>query len=452
MIGGTCLCVYARHSKRGRSLLQSSERTGRAVASDEFYSDLESFSDFGSVGELNGYLAVPDDWYVLAADIVRSGDAIAQGRYKEVNMIGAAVIAAVLNRLGRDRIPFAFGGDGAMLLVPEKDVQAGRVALAGVVGLARQVMELDLRAAAIPVTHLRARGSDIRVRKYRLSPGNHLAMFIGDGLERADRILKDPEAVRPFAVTSPDAPLPPLDGLSCRWEPLQAVNGSIASLIIKPAGGKTLPEIMGMLADVLGFNPLDETAGSAIAENRRLRFRFPPRGLGTEVRLVFSKDRLRGLMKGYVEGVLFLWGYLTGLRVGPFHPKRYMKELSLNTDHRKVGDSLQLVLDLTQAQLTNVRERLSAAYEAGHLVYGLHVSREALMTCFVEDIGNSRHIHFVDGADGGLSLAAAEFKKRQAGHATAISENYSKSRLNGFRFRCLSAEPRTRNLKHFEFN
>ncbi|WP_428672474.1 DUF3095 family protein, partial [Roseibium sp.] len=206
------------------------------MSADNFYSELPSFSDFSSVSALADYRPVPDDWYVLAADIVRSQDAVAAGRYKEVNMVGAAVIAAVLNRLGSDRIPFVFGGDGAMLVVPAGDVVAGREVLAGVVDLARQVMELELRAAVIPLAHIREQGGDIRVRKYRLSSGNHLAMIMGDGLAIADRILKDPEAVKPFALTDREAALPPLDGLSCRWEPLPARNGYIASLIIKPTG------------------------------------------------------------------------------------------------------------------------------------------------------------------------------------------------------------------------
>jgi len=384
------------------------------VSVDDFYSELPSFSDFSTVGVLDEYRPVPDNWYVLAADIVRSTDAVAAGRYKEVNMVGAAVIAAVLNRIGQDRVPFVFGGDGAMLVVSEHDVEAARDALAGVVDLARQVMELELRAAAIPLAHLRKLGGDVRLRKYQLSPGNHLAMILGDGLAIADRILKDPEEVAPFAISVNDTTLPPLDGLSCRWEPLPAREGRIASLILKPAGNKTLPSVMEDIATQLGFNPLLDDKRTRLADESRLRFRFPPRGLRREVLLGSAQNHLRGWTQSVIECVVFVISYSTGWRIGPFDPKRYLKELSLNTDHRKVGDSLQLVLDLTPDQLSAVESHLGTAYAAGELVYGMHVSDTALMTCFVEDIGNSRHIHFVDGADGGLSMAAAEFKQRQS--------------------------------------
>ncbi|MHA7774092.1 DUF3095 domain-containing protein [Roseibium sp. M-1] len=384
------------------------------MSEDDFYRELPSFSDFSAVTALEDYRPVPDDWYVLAADIVRSSDAIASGRYKEVNMVGAAVIAAVLNRIGRDRVPFVFGGDGAMLVVPEHDVDAARDALAGVVDLARQVMELELRAAAIPVRHLRDIGGDVRLRKYRLSPGNHLAMILGNGLALADRILKDPEAVRSFAIVSERSALPPLDGLSCRWEPLPARNGHIVSLILKPTGQKPMQDLMRDMAAKLGFNPLTDEAATRLADKSRLRFRFPPSGLRYEVDLGFAGKRLRGWLQSLAESVFFVISYYSGWRIGPFDPKKYFKELSLNTDHRKVGDSMQLVLDLTPQQLAAVEDYLVAAYEAGEVAYGVHVSASALMTCFVEDIANSRHIHFVDGADGGLSMAAAELKSREA--------------------------------------
>jgi hypothetical protein len=391
------------------------------VSADDFYSELPSFSDFSMVGVLDEYRPVPDDWVVLAADIVRSTDAVAEGRYKEVNMVGASVIAAVLNRVGRDRAPFVFGGDGAMLVVPAQDVQAACDALAGVVDLSRQVMELELRAAAIPVSYLRQQGGDVRVRKYQLSPGNHLAMILGDGLAIADRILKDPKEAAAFAVSVGDPELPPLEGLSCRWEPLPAREGHIVSLILKPAGRKTLPAVMDDIASRLGYNPLADDKRSRLADKSRLRFRFPPTGLRYEVLLGAANNRLRGWAKSVIECVVFVIANSTGWRIGPFDPKRYFEELSLNTDHRKIGDSLQLVLDLTPEQLSAVKSHLEAAYAAGELVFGMHVSETALMTCFVEDIGNSRHIHFVDGADGGLSMAAAEFKERRASLENAAS-------------------------------
>ena len=48
------------------------------------------------------------------------------------------------------------------------------------------------------------------------------------------------------------------------------------------------------------------------------------------------------------------------------------------------------------------------------LVYGAHVADRAQMTCLVFDY-SGRHLHFIDGANGGLSMAAKALKERVAG-------------------------------------
>jgi len=40
-----------------------------------------------------------------------------------------------------------------------------------------------------------------------------------------------------------------------------------------------------------------------------------------------------------------------------------------------------------------------------------HVSKESIITCYIEN-RNSKHIHFVDGADGGYTEAAKAFKAK----------------------------------------
>lgn len=385
------------------------------IPGDDFYKDLPSFSKLSAIGELDGYEPVPDDWVVLAADIVRSGAAVAEGRYKQVNLIGAAVISAVLNRLGRDRIPFIFGGDGAMLLVPGGDARIGAEALAGVARLAADQVALELRHAAIPVAHLRAQGADIRLRKYALSPDNYLAMAVGGGIDLADRILKDPVLRAPFDFTGAIEREPALDGLSCRWEPVPSRKGRMVSLILKPAGNATLREILAGMEAAIGFDPLSEAPEDRLVQRSNLRFRFPPTELGLEIRLSGAvKGRLKAAAHAIFESVAFLFGTATGLRLGPFQPERYLDELTRNTDHRKLDDSLRLVLDLTAEQLDRLRARLDEAFDAGRLVFGLHVADAALMTCFVTDMAHGGHIHFIDGADGGLSMAGADFKARLA--------------------------------------
>jgi hypothetical protein len=53
-----------------------------------FYDDMMTFDDFAEVANLDHYVTAPNHWFVVIADIKDSTTAIAEGRYKEVNMIG----------------------------------------------------------------------------------------------------------------------------------------------------------------------------------------------------------------------------------------------------------------------------------------------------------------------------------------------------------------------------
>src|ERR1700716_3511210 len=104
------------------------------------------------------YSPLPDGWSVGVADIVESTQAIAQARYKAVNMAGAAVIAAVTNALEGREFPFVFGGDGASFAVSPDDLELAREALAATAAWVKDDLNLMMRVALVPVTKVRAQG------------------------------------------------------------------------------------------------------------------------------------------------------------------------------------------------------------------------------------------------------------------------------------------------------
>src|SRR5438309_5033673 len=87
----------------------------------DFYASIPVFDSFADVVKPSSYRPVPDDWTVGFADVIGSTKAIADGRYKAVNMVGAGVIAAVANALQRRPFAFVFGGDGASFAVSAAD-------------------------------------------------------------------------------------------------------------------------------------------------------------------------------------------------------------------------------------------------------------------------------------------------------------------------------------------
>lgn len=79
----------------------------------KFYDDLPHHDSFETLVDARNYSPLPDDWVVGTSDIVSSTKAISAGKYKTVNMIGAAVISAQINAAAGRALPYIFGGDGA---------------------------------------------------------------------------------------------------------------------------------------------------------------------------------------------------------------------------------------------------------------------------------------------------------------------------------------------------
>src|SRR5437868_14456619 len=202
--------------------------------SDPFYSGIPVFRGFSSLMDPALYSSLPADWSIGVADIVESTKAIAQARYKAVNMAGAAVIAAVTNALDGREFPFVFGGDGASFAVSPHDLERAREALAATATWVLEDLDLLMRVALVPVAAVRAQGLDVRVARFGPSSNLSYAMFSGGGLGWAEAAMKRGE----FAVAAaPPGEQPDLSGLSCRFEEIPAVRGLILSVLVVPANG-----------------------------------------------------------------------------------------------------------------------------------------------------------------------------------------------------------------------
>ncbi|PJF22060.1 MAG: hypothetical protein CUN56_07935, partial [Phototrophicales bacterium] len=81
------------------------------------------------------------------------------------------------------------------------------------------------------------------------------------------------------------------------------------------------------------------------------------------------------------------------------------------TDHEKFDDTLRMTISGTKQQRQRLEEKLNQLYQQKRLVYGIHASQRALVTCIVFDYFG-RQVHFVDGEDGGYTLAARQMKER----------------------------------------
>ena len=378
--------------------------------SDTFYGRIPVFRGFSSLMDPALYSALPDDWSIGVADIVESTKAIAEARYKAVNMAGASVIAAVANALEGREFPFVFGGDGASFAVSPEDLARTRDALAATAIWVEESLNLMMRVALVPVAAIRAQGLDVRVARFGPSPNLSYAMFSGGGLGWAETAMKRGEFAVPAAVpgTQPD-----LTGLSCRFEEIPSARGLILSVLVVPARGADPLAFRKLIEDVITLVERSPDAGRPVPPGGP-PLRWPPAGADFEARAA----RGGSLLKRRAAVLTFtLFAYLImrfGISVGGFVPKTYVRQVVENSDFRKYDDGLRMILDCTLELEAALTRRLTLAASAGVVRYGLHRQDAAMMTCFTPSALRSDHVHFIDGARGGYASAATALKAMAA--------------------------------------
>jgi Protein of unknown function (DUF3095) len=372
----------------------------------DFYGSIPVFRGFASLMDPGLYLPLPDDWSIGVADIVESTKAIAQARYKVVNMAGAAVIASVTNALGGREFPFVFGGDGASFAVGPDDFDRAREALAATAIWVKDELDLVMRVALVPVVAVRAQGLDIRVARFGPSPNLSYAMFSGGGLGWAETAMKRGE----FAVlAAPSGTQPDLTGLSCRFQEIPSVRGLILSVLVVPARDADPLAFRKLIEDIVVLVERSPDSGRPVPPGGP-PLRWPPAGADLEARAArggsLFRRRAYVLARTLVAYVIMRFG----INVGGFVPKAYVAQVVENSDFRKYDDGLRMILDCTAELERALIQRLATAAAAGIVRYGLHRQDAAMMTCFTPSALRSDHVHFIDGARGGYASAATALK------------------------------------------
>ena len=378
-----------------------------------FFEALTPFQHTRDSFDSRYYRPAPGDWLLAVTDVESSTRAVEAGRYQLVNLAGAAGIAAVRNVCDGETIPFLFGGDGAVLLIPPAHAAAARAALAQTIAFVRQTYQLTLRAGAMQVGDIRRRGREVLVARYEPTSGNSFGLFLGGGVQLVEAVIKGRDASTPASVIA-IAPgtgdsAPDLSGLSCRWSPLKSTRGKMVALIL--SGAADLREAHDQVLAMAD----PEGSGARAVRLENLKSKWPPPTLLLEARAQGGRRplALRVILLA-VHTLIASLIFKTGVRLKSFDPRRYVDEMTRNTDFSKYDDMLSMVLDCPEDRIALIRAHLDERMARGELNYGIHVSDTALMTCLVDSPSEYRHVHFIDGGDGGYTMAAREMKARSA--------------------------------------
>lgn len=376
-----------------------------AQLSETFYSTLPEFSGVDKLTDQRYYRQAPDDWFVVITDVRGSTAAVAQGRYKEVNTIGAASIISAQNAAAGVELPFVFGGDGATLLVPPSCREVVLSALNFLRKKSLQDFGLGLRVGCVPVSAIRALDKAVLVARCRLSEGNYIAMFAGGGLNEATRLVKAEGS--PYLVEDQNEASGDVTGLECRWCAVPSRRDGMLSLIVH-VPQERLEDYRRLLDEIKAIAP---DARPITPDN--LPDRWPPEFLMHEARIKKSGWLAQRL---HYLGVVLLTGLLTIIvRKTRDQPQsvaaQYIASLCRNNDYLKLDDYLRMVIDVTNGQRQQIEALLDRYADHHDVSWGSHFSATALFTCMVRS--QEIHLHFVDGNDGGYTAAARDMGERQ---------------------------------------
>ena len=386
------------------------------MSSERFYATLPAITEFEAITDAASYAPLPADWHVALCDVRNSTAAVAAGKYRNVNSIGAATITAVINAAGDIDVPFSFEGDGAVICVPQRLLEDTRAALAKTQQIASAVFGLDLRIATVPVADIPP-GLSVQVARYRASENYVQAVFSGGGIAWVDSVIKDPATAAQYTIVPGSVePRGSFDGFECRWEDIPSRHGETVSLMVlalhyEPERASAVyREVIRKVREIYG----DEEACHPVSVPQ-LAMTLNAKLLADEVGIqsagASAFARWKRLMRTRLVVLLGKVLMRFGIKTQETDWNQYKATLVRNSDVRKFSDVYRQILAGNEAQRLTLDAWLQQQFKRRQLLYGLHVTDRAHMTCLVFDY-SGRHLHFIDGADGGLFLAAKAFKER----------------------------------------
>lgn len=352
------------------------------------------------------FFKVPANWHVLITDVKKSTEAVANGLHETVNLVATGSIVAVLNIAYKENItvPFFFGGDGATFIVPPSILDAVMSALMLHQQSTEQNFNIMLRVGHVPVENIYANGHLLNISKLKTSDLYSIPILLGNGLSHAEKIIKGEN----YILQPPPANEEELDlsGMQCRWDKIKPPESydEVVSLLVIAREGANQADAFKKVIDQLDKIYGDTERRKPISISK-LKLKATFRKIGTEMRVKLGTYNLLYLLKTWFTIMLGSFYFRTK------NGKTYLHQLVDMSDTLVIDGKINTVISGTNKQRELLETALQNLEHAGFIRYGLFVSKESVMSCYVRSL-DKNHIHFVDGSDGGYTKAAGVLKKK----------------------------------------
>jgi Protein of unknown function (DUF3095) len=352
------------------------------------------------------FFKVPGNWQVVITDVKNSTRALQEGLYETVNLVATGSIVAVLNIVYKANltIPFFFGGDGATFILPPGMFDAAMQALLLHRENTKNSFNLDLRVGSVPVAEIYEDGHELNIGKLKTSQLFAIPVLLGDGLNYAEKKIKGPDYI--FAATPKTDEDLDLSGMQCRWDRIKppANNFEVISLLVTARNGVKQSAAFKKVMD-----KVDKIYGEAQIRKPisidKLKLKTTLAKIGLEMRVRMGGFKLFYLLTTRIKGWLGIYYFRT--KKG----KLYLNNLVDMSDTLVIDGKINTVISGTAQQREQLEAALNEIENDGDIFYGLFVSKESVMSCYVRNM-NDKHVHFVDGSEGGYTKAATVLKKK----------------------------------------
>ncbi len=200
-----------------------------------------------------------------------------------------------------------------------------------------------------------------------------------------------------------------LSGMECKWDKIKPpleLDEVVSLLVVARPGIKQASAFKQVI------DKLDEIYGAP--ERRKpisipmLKLKATIEKLGLEMRARFGGGRIFYFLFNWLKTSLGFFYFKT--KKG----KKYLQQLVALSDTLIIDGKINTVISGTAGQRLLLIAALDKLEQEGLLHYGLYVSNESVMSCYVRNLQED-HIHFVDGAEGGYTKAAGMLKRKFAG-------------------------------------
>jgi len=374
-----------------------------------FYAQLENRTEPVHVvlSRTELFQRIPDDWYIVITDIKDSTTSVEKGFSEIVNLIATGSIIAALNIASKHVIdvPFFFGGDGATILIPSILLPEIMEALTLHKENIQKEFDIYLKVGNVPVSHVYKNNLELKIAKASINELLTIPIVLGNGLHFAEKLIKSRDKVLDRSYEK-ETHLD-LDGMECRWNKISPPENSneVVSLLVNAVSESKQASIF---QDIL--EKTDSIYGSLHNRNPisipKLKLNFNYQKIRTELK-AGKKFGVINFLKLWVMGVLGKYFYLPS-PIG----KKYLNELTQLSDILVIDGRINMVISGTAKQRQLLTEYLDDLEENELIIYGIHVSKTSIMSCYVRN-RNEKHIHFVDGGSSGYTRAAKVLKEKR---------------------------------------